>query len=59
MATLAEAKRIVVKIGSALLVERSSGALRQNWLASFITHNTNFSFSGSCSFFLCFVCWFF
>jgi glutamate 5-kinase len=34
MATLAEAKRIVVKIGSALLVERSSGALRQNWLAS-------------------------
>ena len=30
MATLAEAKRIVVKIGSALLVERSSGALRQN-----------------------------
>ena len=34
MATLAEAKRIVVKIGSALLVERSSGELRQNWLDS-------------------------
>ncbi|MDT2071340.1 MAG: glutamate 5-kinase [Planktomarina sp.] len=34
MATLAEAKRVVVKIGSALLVERSTGALRQNWLAS-------------------------
>ena len=34
MATLTAAKRIVVKIGSALLVDRSSGALRQDWLAS-------------------------
>jgi glutamate 5-kinase len=34
MAALTEANRIVVKIGSALLVERSSGALRQDWLAS-------------------------
>ena len=34
MATLTQAKRIVVKIGSALLVGRVSGALRQEWLAS-------------------------
>ena len=34
MATLTTANRIVVKIGSALLVERGSGSLRQNWLAS-------------------------
>ena len=32
MATLSEAKRIVVKIGSALLVE--DGRLRADWLAS-------------------------
>ncbi len=31
---LAESKRIVVKIGSALLVERETGRLRQSWLAS-------------------------
>ncbi len=29
---LAEAKRLVVKIGSALLVDEASGALRQDWL---------------------------
>lgn len=32
--TLAAARRIVVKIGSALLVDRVSGALRADWLAS-------------------------
>ena len=32
MATLASAKRLVVKIGSALLVDRDSGALRSDWL---------------------------
>ncbi len=31
---LGRAKRVVVKIGSALLVDGSSGALRRNWLAS-------------------------
>ncbi|WP_425046376.1 glutamate 5-kinase [Primorskyibacter sp. S87] len=34
MATLTGAKRIVVKIGSALLVERDSGQLRAEWLHS-------------------------
>ena len=33
MATLSDAKRLVVKIGSALLVDRDTGALRQDWLA--------------------------
>ncbi|MFT6674208.1 MAG: glutamate 5-kinase [Sulfitobacter sp.] len=32
MATLSQGKRIVIKIGSALLVDRSSGALRSDWL---------------------------
>jgi glutamate 5-kinase len=32
VATLTEARRIVVKIGSALLVERDTGALRADWL---------------------------
>lgn len=32
MATLTTAKRIVVKIGSALLVDRGDGALRSDWL---------------------------
>ena len=32
MASLTGAKRIVVKIGSALLVDRTSGALRADWL---------------------------
>ncbi|MEC7256866.1 MAG: glutamate 5-kinase, partial [Pseudomonadota bacterium] len=32
MATLATARRIVVKIGSALLVDRRSGQLRVDWL---------------------------
>jgi len=32
MATLSEARRLVVKIGSALLVDRESGALRGDWL---------------------------
>lgn len=34
MATLTVAKRIVIKIGSALLVDRSTGTLRADWLAS-------------------------
>ncbi len=32
MASLSDAKRIVIKIGSALLVDRSSGDLRADWL---------------------------
>ncbi|WP_299355715.1 glutamate 5-kinase [uncultured Shimia sp.] len=32
MATLTTAKRVVVKIGSALLVDRTSGDLRRDWL---------------------------
>lgn len=32
MATLSDAKRVVVKIGSALLVDRSTGTLRASWL---------------------------
>ncbi|MEM6658887.1 MAG: glutamate 5-kinase, partial [Pseudomonadota bacterium] len=32
MASLINAKRLVIKIGSALLVDRSTGALRQDWL---------------------------
>ncbi len=34
MATLVSAKRLVVKIGSALLVDAETGALRRDWLAS-------------------------
>ncbi|MFA8443205.1 glutamate 5-kinase [Yoonia sp.] len=34
MATLTDAKRLVIKIGSALLVDAGSGALRQDWLTS-------------------------
>lgn len=34
MATLTSARRLVVKIGSALLVDRATGALRADWLAS-------------------------
>ena len=34
MAALSDARRLVVKIGSALLVDRSSGSLRRDWLAS-------------------------
>ena len=34
MATLSDAKRVVVKIGSALLVDRASGRLRGEWLHS-------------------------
>ena len=32
MASLSAAKRLVIKIGSALLVDRDSGALREDWL---------------------------
>ncbi len=34
MAALTDAKRLVVKIGSALLVDSETGALRQDWLTS-------------------------
>jgi glutamate 5-kinase len=34
MATLTDAKRLVIKIGSALLVDAETGALRQDWLTS-------------------------
>ena len=34
MATLSDGKRIVVKIGSALLVDRATGKLRAEWLHS-------------------------
>ncbi len=34
MASLSAARRLVVKIGSALLVDRVTGALRLDWLAS-------------------------
>ena len=34
MAALGNARRLVVKIGSALLVDRASGALRRDWLVS-------------------------
>lgn len=34
MAALIQAKRLVVKIGSALLVDRATGALREDWLKS-------------------------
>ncbi len=34
MASLTNAKRLVVKIGSALLVDAATGALRQDWLTS-------------------------
>ncbi|MGI3210069.1 glutamate 5-kinase [Roseovarius tibetensis] len=34
MATLTTAKRLVIKVGSALLVDRGTGALRADWLAS-------------------------
>lgn len=34
MATLTGARRVVVKIGSALLVDRTTGALRTDWLSS-------------------------
>lgn len=34
MAALADARRVVVKIGSALLVDRATGTLRDSWLKS-------------------------
>ncbi|KZY47735.1 glutamate 5-kinase [Roseovarius sp. HI0049] len=36
MATLSDAKRIVVKIGSALLVDRGTGQLRADWLKALV-----------------------
>ena len=32
MAALGDIKRLVIKIGSALLVDRKTGALRHDWL---------------------------
>ena len=37
MATLTDAKRLVVKIGSALLVDRETGQLKSDWLRSLAT----------------------
>ena len=37
MAALTDAKRLVIKIGSALLVDAATGALRQDWLTSLAT----------------------
>ena len=37
MATLSDARRLVVKIGSALLVDRTTGSLRRDWLLSLAT----------------------
>ncbi len=37
MASLGQAKRLVVKIGSALLVDRATGQLRAGWLAGLAT----------------------
>ncbi|SEM05759.1 glutamate 5-kinase [Roseovarius azorensis] len=34
MATVGKARRLVIKVGSALLVDRASGALRAEWLAA-------------------------
>jgi glutamate 5-kinase len=34
VATLTDARRVVIKIGSALLVDRATGDLRRDWLAS-------------------------
>ncbi|SEJ63866.1 glutamate 5-kinase [Pseudooceanicola nitratireducens] len=34
MATLTDARRVVIKIGSALLVDRATGSLRADWLQS-------------------------
>lgn len=36
MASLSDTKRLVVKIGSALLVDRETGALRREWLESLV-----------------------
>ena len=36
MASLSSARRVVIKIGSALLVDRDTGALRAEWLASLV-----------------------
>ena len=36
MATLSDARRIVIKIGSALLVDRRTGALKADWLVLYM-----------------------
>lgn len=46
MATLGQAKRIVVKIGSALLVDRDTGKLRNEWLNSLATDIADFHARG-------------
>ena len=47
MATLGQAKRIVIKIGSALLVDSLSGDLRQEWLASLAEDVAKFRAKGA------------
>ena len=41
------AKRIVVKIGSALLIDRATGALKADWLASLRTMSRRSSLPAS------------
>lgn len=47
MATLSEAKRLVVKIGSALLVDRATGALRLDWVKSLAADVARIKASGT------------
>lgn len=47
MASLSEAKRIVVKIGSALLVDAGTGALKGDWLASLAADVAGFKAKGA------------
>ena len=47
MATISQAKRIVVKIGSALLVDAKTGLLRQEWLASLAKDVADFRARGT------------
>ena len=46
MAALSSAKRIVIKIGSALLVEPQSGVLRRDWLVSLASDVSRFKKMG-------------
>ena len=47
MATLNDARRVVVKIGSALLVDRETGALRSGWLTALADDVAHLRASGS------------
>ncbi len=47
MAALTDARRIVVKIGSALLVDAQSGALKRDWLLSLAADVASFKARGA------------